>query len=104
MLKQYNAWRLGRKFAAVLVFCMNAKTHELEATVNTHVNHRISECEEDESERYNAYLGDLARQIEPVLVKFYGKSVCFEESKVDCSYKASLKDKPETSENEDFYH
>ncbi len=104
ILKQYNACILGRKFTAVLVFCMNAKTQELEATVNTYVNHQINECEEDESERYNAYLGDLARKIEPILVKFYGKSVCFEESTVDCSYKASLKDKRETSENEDFYH
>lgn len=53
-------------------FGMNAKTQELEATVNTYVNHQINRCEEDESERYNAYLGDLARKIEPILVKFYG--------------------------------
>ena len=50
ILKQYNACILGRKFTAVLVFCMNAKTQELEATVNTYVNHQINECEEDESE------------------------------------------------------
>lgn len=104
ILKEFNAWRIRRAFSAVLVFCMDAKSQQIEAIVNTYVNYQISECEEDESERYDLYLGDLTRQLEAVLVKYYGSAVCFEESRSDCSYKATFRDKPEISENDDFYN
>ena len=104
ILKEFNTWCIRRAYSAVLVFCMDAKCQQLEATVNTYVNYQISECEEDESERYDLYLGDLTRRLEAVLVKYYGTAVCFEESRSDCSYKASFRDKPESTENNDFYN